>query len=129
MYLHLGRNKGHYTKDDVREKCYTCDNVFTDFGHLMKHRKLSHPLSVNPCRHFSEGNCRHGDNCWYIHASVNPTSQTLLNDAPKEVFREVSNQSPSDPTMKEVLLMLKDMMTTYMEVKHKETEKTRSIGI
>ena len=121
MFLHLTRNQGHFTNDDVREKCYTCDSVFADFGQLMKHRKLSHPLSVNPCRHFTEGNCRHGDNCWYIH-SPNKV-------APKEVFREETHQSPPDPTMKEILLMLKEMMTTYMEVKDKEAEKIRSKGI
>ena len=121
LYLHLIRNKGHYTKDDITEKCYTCDNVFTDFGQLMKHRKLSHPLSVNPCRHFAEGNCRHGDYCWYIHASDKV--------APKEVFREDLQQSPPDPTMREVLMMLKDMMKTYMDVKDKEIERARSKGI
>ena len=68
LFLHLTRNQGHFTKNDVSEKCYTCDNTFADFGQLMRHRKSSLPLSVNPCRHFAEGNCRHGENCWYIHA-------------------------------------------------------------
>ena len=60
-----------YTTDNRSDeifKCRNCSNTYNKKKDLMSHRKDAHIDYINPCRKYdSTGNCKFGQQCWYIH--------------------------------------------------------------
>ena len=119
LYRHF-RLTGHKT-DKLSEKCYTCDKVCQNFEDLMIHRKEAHPLSVGMCRYFQENKyCKFEAKCYYSH--------TYQQNSPQPVFHQNKEPSPPDQPMAEMLVMLKELMSTYIQVKGGQSEKQRNLG-
>ena len=86
----------------------------------MKHRKQSHPLDISVCRFYQDtGYCKFENQCYYKH------SEGLSHP---QVFPKSQVHPPPDPPMMDLIVMLKEMMATYMHVKEKQSDKNRPLG-
>ena len=113
------RITGHKT-DDLSQNCYICNKKCADFDELMRHRKSSHPLSINTCRFYKDtGYCKFDNQCYYRHSEINSQPQ---------VFQKSPEHPPPDPPMMDLIVMLKEMMATYMQAKENGSEKARPLG-
>ena len=111
---------GHKT-DMLSEKCYTCDKTCENFDDLMIHRKEAHPFAIGMCRYFQENKyCKFENKCYYSH--------TYEQSSLKQVFQKNKEPSPPDQSMTELFVMLKDLMTTYIQVKGEQSERGRNTG-
>ena len=74
------------------KQCYTCKKDFDGYINLMNHRKQVHP-SNKICKYFSEGDCRHGEECWYVHElnEIQGTSDSFKCDLCKKEFKGRDN--------------------------------------
>ena len=118
LYRHF-RLTGHKT-DKLSEKCYTCDKVCQNFEELMIHRKEAHPQAIGICRYFEENKYCKNAKCYYSHTQEQRT--------PNQVFHKDKNPPPPDQPMAELFVMLKELMTTYIQVKGGQQEKPRNLG-
>ena len=122
LYRHY-RITGHKT-DKLSEVCFTCDKTCENFEELMKHRKQDHPLAVGMCRYFQENKyCKFEGKCYYSHSIVQNTPQQS-----QQVFRKEKEPSPPDQTVTDLLVMLKDLMSTYIQVRGGQSDKARNLG-
>ena len=56
-------------------KCYNCEDTFSDFKNLMRHRKAAHPEIAKPCKYYNDGKCMfNAQTCWWTHETF--TEQT-----------------------------------------------------
>ena len=61
---------------EYKEQCYTCDKEFSNYFHLMNHRKEEHP-SNKICRYFLKKECIWDANaCWYKHVNESEEMET-----------------------------------------------------
>ena len=69
-----------HTPCEYKEKCFTCDKMFSSYWQLMKHRKSEHP-STKTCRYFQLKQCKFDeDSCWYKHEIISQSQveRTLI---------------------------------------------------
>ena len=116
------RAPGHKT-DDLSQNCYICNKKCENFDDLMRHRKQAHPLEINSCRFYKDtGYCKFENQCYYRH-SESQQSQPQL-----QGFQKGQGHPPPDPPMMDLIVMLKEMMATYMQIKESNVDKNRSLG-
>lgn len=122
LYRHF-RITGHMT-DKLSEVCYTCDKSCENFEELMVHRKQAHPLAVRICRYFQENKyCKFEGKCYYSHTFSQSTPQQS-----QQVFQKEKEPSPPDQSVTDLLVMLKDLMSTYIQVRGGQSDKGRNLG-
>ena len=118
------RVTGHKT-DDLSQNCYICNKRCENFDDLMKHRKMSHPHDINACRFYADtGYCKFGIQCYYRHTESTGGSQS---QSQSQDFPKTQEHPPPDPPMMDLIVMLKEMMQTYMQVKEGQG-KARPLG-
>ena len=108
-YVHQETDKVGEPNDVIIEEklsCNSCGMEFTAKAGLMKHKKESHPTTVQLCSGFTSGNCSRGeDQCWYKH--LNDRSESVRPE--EQVFCEArENIFPPDQIgkMMEMVVML-----------------------
>ena len=124
-YVHQETDKVGEPNDVIIEEklsCNSCGMEFTAKAGLMKHKKESHPTTVQLCSGFTSGNCSRGeDQCWYKH--LNDRSESVRPE--EQVFCEArENIFPPDQMgkMMEMVVMLCQKMEK-VEVKISEIIK------
>ena len=126
LFQHVRETK-HSDHDDLREKCFTCGNIFENFVALMIHRRESHADKINQCRY--QQNCKFTATCWYRHRGNVPNISPPENISQKNILPSQNNsivaQSSGFPTVQEQLppdqmdklfAMLQQNNTVLMEI-------------
>ena len=128
LFQHVRETK-HTDHDDLREKCFTCGNIFENFVALMIHRKETHEDKINQCRY--QENCKFTATCWYRHGGGNVKNisprenissqknisppQNISNIAQSSGFPMVQEQLPPDQ-MGKLFAMMQQNNTVLMEI-------------
>ena len=143
LFQHVRETK-HSDHDDLREKCFTCGNIFENFVTLMIHRRETHADKINQCRY--QQNCKFTATCWYRHGGNVPNISPPENISQKNILPPQNNsniaQSSGFPTVQEQLppdqmdklfAMLQQNNTVLMEIARGlqggENTNNRSHGI
>ena len=116
------RVTGHRT-DDLSQICYICNKKCENFDDLMRHQKQAHTLEIILCRFYQDtGYCKFESQCYHRHSGSNqPQHQP-------QGFQKGREHPPPDPPMMDLIVMLKEMMATYMQIKESNVDKNRSLG-
>ena len=98
----------------LEEKCFSCQELCSNFEELMIHRREKHSSSINLCRYLSEGSCKFGDRCWYSH----DPSRSRDGNVPRASagFQEARQPIPPD-MMQGLTVLLSDLIAKHLEKK------------
>ena len=110
----------HFDIDSLEERCYTCDKQFENYNVLMKHRKESHPQTINECHYYKSGDCKFQERCFYRHSEVNNRNDKGNNQ--NYSFHKDMREFP--PDIADLTEKLKDLMT-FLSNKDKQTVRSQ----
>ena len=113
--LKHSRESGHKT-NSLEERCYSCDEIFSNFTDLMIHRREKHTDKINKCRYYAEGSCKFGLRCWYSHEMTENRDNVALD------FRKEKESIPPD-VRQGLAVLLEDLLEIHKQRKEKENMK------
>ena len=86
-FLH---KENHSSLNNSEYQCNSCDETFHGKSQLMKHRKLIHIHTIEPCSHAIRGACKFGkEKCWFVHNNSEIIMEKVKGDEAIEYNKEV----------------------------------------